>query len=141
MLEAGLLVRTAFFMAAVFCVIILGLSAFITTQYGPNTSAAAIFLLLNSVWSLLALVYLSIVPIYGPRLFNEFVCLGLNAVTTIFWFAGAIGIAGTVGAQWRAEQASTAFSFFLWAIFTGLLVVKVKSVVRSRRQPQSPLKP
>ncbi|OLN86827.1 hypothetical protein CCHL11_07840 [Colletotrichum chlorophyti] len=91
---------------------------------GWNPSVVG-FLLFNSLWSLILLAYITVIPMYRARLFNQTVSLGLMAVTDIFWFAGAIAMASAVGAQWRTEQAVTAFSFFVWAIFTGVLVFHI----------------
>ena len=77
----------------------------------------------NSVWSLLVLVYVGIVPIYMTGWFHKLAALVLNSVTTIFWFAGSIALAvatparGYAGNDWiHTMRASVAFGFFLWYV-------------------------
>lgn len=102
----------------------------------------------NSVWSLLVLAYIGLTPIFMARLFHQFVSLGLLTVTTIFWFAGAIALAAWIGtpncgaSNWcGSAQAACAFGFFIWAIFTGLLVLDVLAVLRSRGHSSTNTKP
>ena len=96
------------------------------------------FLIFNTIWSFLVLAYIALVPIFMARLFHQLVSLGLLAVTVIFWFAGAIAIADRTGVPvcnstfCGAHQAVVAFSFFIWALFTGLLVLDILAVMRSR---------
>ncbi|KAG7109303.1 hypothetical protein HYQ44_011839 [Verticillium longisporum] len=96
------------------------------------------FIIFCSVWSLLVLAYLILTPMFMERLFHQLVSLGLLAVTTIFWFAGSIALATWTGTpkcdnSWcGSAQAAVAFAFFIWAIFTGLLVLDIMTVMRSR---------
>lgn len=144
--ETGFLVRIAHIVLAVFCFIVLCLTAYIASKYVYAPPIIG-FLIFNSIWSLLVLGYLALVPIFMVRLWHQFVSLGLLAVTVIFWFAGAIAIADRTGVPrctstfCGAHQAVVAFSFFIWAIFTGLLVLDILAVLRSRGHTHSHSKP
>ena len=78
-------------------------------------------MIFNSIWSLLVLAYVGIVPIYLTRMFHKLVALGVTAVTMLFWFAGAIALAAQFGGDcgplnvWcGVMNAAIAFGFFLW---------------------------
>ncbi|KLU88693.1 hypothetical protein MAPG_07678 [Magnaporthiopsis poae ATCC 64411] len=130
--------------AIVLCIIELGLTAYgvslYTTPWGSWSPDRLNFMLFNSIWSLLVLAYLGLTPLFMPRLFHRMVALGALAVTVIFWFAGSIALAVLLGvphacsasAACGSIQAAVAFGFFLWAIFTALLVMEVLAFSRSR---------
>ncbi|KAL9949102.1 hypothetical protein D7B24_008408 [Verticillium nonalfalfae] len=132
------LVTIAQIVAVVFCIIELGLSGFVASAYWWHSPDIVNFIIFCSVWSLLVLAYLILTPMFMERLFHQLVSLGLLAVTTIFWFAGSIALATWTGTpkcdnSWcGSAQAAVAFAFFIWAIFTGLLVLDIMTVMRSR---------
>lgn len=103
---------------AIFSIIILGLTGYVANVLDSGSPDSNNFLIFCSVWSLLVLAYLLV----APRLpfFNHYIPLAVLAVTTIFWFAGAIAAAAWLGAprcHWsvcRSLQAAIAFSFFNW---------------------------
>ena len=80
------------------------------------------FLVFCSVWSLLVLFYLYFAPRHfsSPPFFHRYAPLGLLAVTSLFWFAGAVAAAARLGAPrcrdgvCRSFQAAIAFAFFIW---------------------------
>lgn len=97
------------------------------------------FMVFNSVWSLLVLAYVGIVPIYMTGWFHKLAALVLNSLTTIFWFAGSIALAvatpsrGYYDNGWiHTMRASVAFGFFLWALFMFLTVLDALESLRSR---------
>jgi hypothetical protein len=97
------------------------------------------FMIFNTIWSLLVLAYVGVVPLYATNLFHKLVSLALLAVTTIFWFAGSIALAVFTGvpecrgiSTCGALQAAVAFGFFIWAIFTFLAVLDTLEALRSR---------
>jgi len=105
---------------------------------GPPSAKS--FMLFNSIFSLLVLAYLALTPLYFPRFFHRLVALGLEAVTSLFWFAGSIALA----AGWAnprcggnnycgSVNAAVAFGFFLWALFTFFAILSAREVLRSRR--------
>ncbi|PHH58442.1 hypothetical protein CDD82_3024 [Ophiocordyceps australis] len=121
---------------AVFLVIELGLTAYIVspraTWWGASPSQFN-FMLFNTIWSMLALAYLALAPVFFPRLLHRTAALALLAVTTVFWFAGSIAMAAFVGAPEchgggacsivQSAQAAVAFGFFIWAGFMALSVL------------------
>ncbi|KAI0506684.1 membrane-associating domain-containing protein [Xylaria bambusicola] len=130
--------------AAVFSIIELGLTAYWASLYHwgyTNYSPSSVnFMVFNSVWSLLVLAYIGLVPLYMTSVFHRLAALALNVITAIFWFAGAIAVAvgfggpydcrGNTGCQ--VAEAAIAFGFFLWAIFTFLAVVDAIESLRRR---------
>lgn len=110
--------------AAVFSIIELGLTGYISSTYhwgwfhGDSPSRVN-FMVFNSVWSLLVLAYVGITPIYMTGIFHKLAALVLNVITTLFWFAGSIALAVFIGtgcdSSWcHVVQAAVAFGFFLW---------------------------
>ncbi|KAM5350615.1 hypothetical protein ACJ41O_007120 [Fusarium nematophilum] len=129
---------------AVLLIIELGLTAYVvdTTNprfWGGNSPSEFSFMLFNSIWSLLALAYLALTPLFASRLYHGVAALAVLAVTTIFWFAGSIAMAAFIGVPkchgntfCQSAQAAVAFGFFIWAIFTGLTVMEGLAYMRSR---------
>ncbi|KAI2467614.1 membrane-associating domain-containing protein [Annulohypoxylon bovei var. microspora] len=136
--------------AAVFSIIELGLTAYLASRYNGRYSFYGTyydyspprinFMVFNSVWSLLVLVYVGVTPLYLTGVFHRLAALALNAITTIFWFAGAIALAVFVGGPYDcrsdtycgSSEAAVAFGFFLWALFTFLTVIDALDSLRSR---------
>ncbi|KAI1764682.1 membrane-associating domain-containing protein [Hypoxylon sp. FL1150] len=134
--------------AAVFAIVELGLTAYLASRYdrwwygyGSDSSPSRVnFMIFNSVWSLLVLAYVGLVPLYMTSLFHRLAALALNAVTTIFWFAGSIALAVFVGGPYECgsdslcgtAEAAVAFGFFLWALFCCLTVIDALDSLRSR---------
>src|SRR5206468_1744181 len=99
-------------------------------------------MMFNAVWSLLVLGYLALIPRYFPRFFHRLAPLIITAITVIFWFAGSIALAANFSYPYcggntycGALNAAVAFGFFLWALFTYLLVVYAWEFLRSRERP------
>lgn len=80
------------------------------------------FLIFCAVWSLLALVYLIIVPMMFAEsvLHHKFAILAIEAVTMLFWFAGFIALAvflpdrGCTGPVCGSARAACVFGAFSW---------------------------
>lgn len=114
---------------AIFSIIILGLTGYVANVLDSGSPDSNNFLIFCSVWSLLVVAYLLI----ANRLpfFNKWVPIAVLAVTVIFWFAGSIAAAAWLGApscHWsgcRSLQAAIAFSFFNWALFSGILILEL----------------
>ncbi|KAI2627922.1 marvel domain-containing protein [Hypomontagnella submonticulosa] len=133
--------------AAVFSIIELGLTAYVASAYhsltpymGGYSPSRVNFMIFNSIWSLLVLLYVGLTPLYMTSVFHRLAALALNAITAIFWFAGAIALAVFVGGPWDCGantfcgsiEAAVAFGFFLWALFTFLTVLDAIDSLRSR---------
>ncbi|KAG5754442.1 hypothetical protein H9Q69_010543 [Fusarium xylarioides] len=127
---------------AVFLIIELGLTAYLvdaTSNWWSDSPASVSFLLFCVVWSILILLYLALTPLFAPRLYHSMVALGVLALTTLFWFAGATALAAHIGVPkchgitiCQCAQAAVAFGYFIWAIFTGLTIMEGLAFMRSR---------
>lgn len=96
-------------------------------------------MIFNSVWSLLVLAYVGLTPLYARHLFHKLASLALLAVTTLFWFAGAIALAAFTGDPHCGSntfcgslQAACAFGFFLFGAFLFLCVLDAIEALRGR---------
>ncbi|GAB7366630.1 hypothetical protein MBLNU230_g8614t1 [Neophaeotheca triangularis] len=120
---------------AIFAIIVLGLTAYVASwwsSYWNSTAPAQIsFLLFTSIWTLLVLIYLFIIPnrFSTSVLANPYLILGLEALTMLFWFAGFIAVAvflgdrvcfGHVCAAGRAAAVFGGFTWLLFAVTTAL---------------------
>lgn len=111
---------------AVFSIIILGLSAYVAdwwSGYWHASSPGEVnFLVFCAVWTLLALLYLIVVPwrFSDTALHHAFAILAVEAVTVIFWFAGFIALATFLsdrvcfGSVCSAAKAADVFAAFTW---------------------------
>jgi len=127
----------------VFCIIELGLTAYVVSAYdtpwGDYSPSQVNFMLFNSIWSLLVLAYVGITPLYMDRIFHRLASVTLLGITTIFWFAGSIAWAVLVGGPYSCNttlcgciEASIAFGFFIWALFMFLFVLDAIEAMRER---------
>ncbi|EMF15261.1 uncharacterized protein SEPMUDRAFT_37829 [Sphaerulina musiva SO2202] len=113
---------------ATFAIIVLGTSAFVAHWWNSyyngiaHSPSSINFLIFCAVWSLLALVYLILVPMLFANtvLHHKFAILGLEAVTMLFWFAGFIALAvflpgrGCTGTVCGSARAACVFGAFSW---------------------------
>ena len=85
-----------------------------------STPGQIAFDLFCPIWSLLALTYIVLSTRFLERFAHPFALFGVDLLTTIFWFAGAIAAAAAIGAAnirnspYNTAQAAVAFSFFSW---------------------------
>ncbi len=114
--------------------------------WGPPSTKA--FMLFNAIWSLLVLAYIALTPRYFPRLFHFIASLALEAITMLFWFAGSIALAAGwaqprcgLNVYCGSVNAAVAFGFFLWALFTFLVIVDTREFLRSRGHRSTTAKP
>jgi hypothetical protein len=108
------------------CIIILGLMAYVVNDWAGaqvGSPAEANYLLFCSVWTILALAYLTIAPVRFETAAHKFGILAAEFLTMIFWFAGFIALAvfltGTRCYHWgpcRAAKAATVFAAFEWYV-------------------------
>ena len=121
MLVAGLsIMLLASGVLAVLSIIELGLTAYVANATHGWVDSNN-FLVFCSVWTLLVLAYLLVAPRFAPAaLFHRYIPPALLAVTTLFWFAGAVAAAAFLGAPkcptsvCSSLQAAIAFAFFIW---------------------------
>ena len=121
-------------------------------DWGVNhdTPSQVAFLLFSSVWSLLALAYLVLAPVYlitggensshvSRNQTHRYAMTALDTITTIFWLAGWIALAELIGGPstctnfCAAIQASVAFAAFLWATFGVAGLIEVWQLWRRSR--------
>lgn len=108
--------------------------------YHVSSPSQVNFMLFNTIWTILVLVYLAVVPRLMSSLYHSIVALPLLGISTLFWFAGSIALAALIGAgncnvasvcgPYRAAQAATAFGFFIWAMFTVLTVFELLALLK-----------
>jgi len=80
------------------------------------------FLLFDAVWTLLALLYLTLVPwrFSDTRAHHKFAILGVEVLTMLFWFAGFVALAVFLsdrvcfGHVCSAAKAAAVFGAFEW---------------------------
>ncbi|CAJ2499637.1 Uu.00g024900.m01.CDS01 [Anthostomella pinea] len=138
--------------AAVFAIIELGLTAYVSSGYssvfgfGGYSPSRVNFMIFNSVWSLLVLAYVGLTPLYLTSIFHKLAALALNILTTIFWFAGSIALAVWIGGPRHcygnsycgSTEAAVVFGFFLWLLFMFLTVLDAIEAMRSRGHGATP---
>ena len=61
-------------------------------SYGGSPSQVS-FMIFVSVWTVLALIYLTFTPKFVPSIAHVFAIMALDALTMLFWFAGFIALA------------------------------------------------
>lgn len=99
-------------------------------------------MMFNAVFTLVVIAYLALTPRYFARFFHRIAALALESITMLFWFAGSIALA----ANWSSPRcggnsycgtvnAAVAFGFFLWALFTFLVLIDARDFLRSREGP------
>jgi len=131
-------------------IIILGLMAYVVDNWsGPYwtwSPDSANFLLFCAVWTILATIYL----ILAGRTFanhaagHKFGVLAVEALTTIFWFAGFIALASLLsevpGHGWGVKRTAIAadiFAAFEWLLFSATLVMSALHCWRTRGEYSS----
>lgn len=79
------------------------------------------FLIFTSIWTLLALAYLTLSPWLFPRAAHKFAILAVETLTMLFWFAGFIALSVFVsnlilcgGRACNSAKAACVFGAFEW---------------------------
>ncbi|QGA19318.1 hypothetical protein EYB26_007007 [Talaromyces marneffei] len=128
---------------AVFAIIILGLTAYainVELEWSWYSSNTINFDLFNSIWTLLvALPYLSLVPIFFANLSHHYAVLVIEIVTMIFWFAGFIALGASLppprachGNFCSSLQAATVFGAFEWLLFAITTAFTIRLALQPR---------
>ncbi|KAK0750356.1 membrane-associating domain-containing protein [Schizothecium vesticola] len=116
----------------------LGLVSYITSATHPTPSSVA-FLLFTVLFSLLTLLYLTLVPLYFSRWHHPLASLGAAALSMIFWFAGSIALAASTtpycggSSVCGSANAAAAFGFVVWVLWVVVVVVLGRDVLEGRR--------
>lgn len=78
---------------------------------------------MKGIWSLLVIAYLIISSKFLPELYNYWAQAVAEGVTIVFWFAGFIALATTLGAEsrphiswYKTGAAACAFAAFTWSV-------------------------
>jgi len=80
------------------------------------------FLIFNSIWTILTLVYVTIVPMKFPRAAPRYALLGADCLAMIFWFSGFIALAVFLtsrvcfGNVCNVAKTAVAFSAAEWCV-------------------------
>ncbi|KAK1772574.1 hypothetical protein QBC33DRAFT_510425 [Phialemonium atrogriseum] len=115
---------------AVLAVFGLAMSCYVANWYNVDISAASPsqvnFLIFASIWSLISLAVLEIVPRFAPRASHPYSALAFEFTNVIFWFAGFIAIAvflsrllfcrNAVCGVAQADAVISAFQFVIWGV-------------------------
>lgn len=109
--------------------------------YHASSPSQVNFLIFCAVWSILALIYLIIVPwrFSGSVAHHKFAILTAEALTMVFWFAGFIALAvfmtGRVcyGSVCSTAKAAIVFAAFSWYFYPIILCVRRLLTARQAR--------
>ncbi|KAI5457975.1 hypothetical protein BGZ63DRAFT_416439 [Mariannaea sp. PMI_226] len=126
----------------------IGLSSYVVHWFmmSSRTSSPAPFnfLIFISVFSILSVIYLEVVPRFAPRFSHSYIAITIEMVNTAFYFGGFIALAvfisnlrfcsGTVCSAGRADTVVSAAQFTSW-IATTILMAK-EMFMRAARSPK-----
>ncbi|PHH62676.1 hypothetical protein CDD81_6822 [Ophiocordyceps australis] len=103
----------------------------------PSTDASFFFMLFNSIWSVLALFFLTIIPLVYSYAHHNIVAILVLASTALSWLAGSIAVAAILGPlsksgkpMYSLAKPIVAFSFFIWAVFMLLASLEVLGLLK-----------
>jgi len=149
MTKANILLATRV-VQLVFALVALGLSGYVTDWWmsfyeetGPSQTNIILF---SSIWSVLAVVILIVVPWKLPSTGNTlraFAFAGLECLTALFWFAGFIAAAVFIGDRacfgnvCNAARASIAFGAFETIAFGATAGMATMHAIRLRKNPSA----
>lgn len=127
---------------AVLAIIVLGLTGYVAHWWGGYWHASSPseinFLVFSAIWTILALLYLGLSPMFFPNAAHKFGILAVEALTMLFWFAGFIALAVFLsdrvcfGHVCNAAKAATVFAAFEWVAFAVTTVLATLHVLRTR---------
>ncbi|KAI9674328.1 MAG: hypothetical protein M1829_003729 [Trizodia sp. TS-e1964] len=113
---------------AVFAITVLAMSTYVAHWYAVDTdttSAGQInILIFNSLWTLLALSYITLTPRLQPSWHSPTALLAIEVLSVVFWFAGGISLAIfltqlvlCVGSVCAAARTACVIAVFQWLLF------------------------
>jgi len=101
------------------------------------------FMIWNFVWTVLALLYLSLAPTYFPNAHNKWVVTAVEAITMIFWFCGWIALASWVGnlsvcfgTVCGCARGAVVFAVFEWIAWCASFGIVVRAIMAWNAQHQ-----
>lgn len=133
----------------VLALVVLGLSAYVANWYNVDTLTSSPsqinFLIFLSLYSIIAIAYLEVVPKVFPRAFHPYGALAMEFTNVLFWFAGFIALGVFLskllfcrGTVCGAAQADTVFSAFLFATWGASCALMGKDILKSGFRKPSP---
>ncbi|KAM0349678.1 hypothetical protein ACHAPU_003507 [Fusarium lateritium] len=110
----------------------IGLSSYIVHDYNQRSRNSApspfSYLMASSIVSIISVFYLTLAPLFVPRLYHQYAAVVVESVNTALYFAGFIAIAvfigslimceGTVCSAARADAVMAAAQFTAWITTT-----------------------
>ena len=136
-----------------FSIIVMGLTAYIVDRYtnpwGSWSPHSINFMLFTSIWTLLAVAYLVLVPTRFPRAAHKFAIAGVEFLSMIFWFAAWVAVAVLWGDIWWGPSghrgpiygsgvAAIIFAAFVWLTFVATTIISALHIRRSSRNDTAP---
>ncbi|KAG9521029.1 hypothetical protein KCU71_g18246, partial [Aureobasidium melanogenum] len=125
--------------------IVLGTSAYVTSSFHNGSPSSINFLVFSSVWTLLALIYLSLTSWKLERFAHPWIICGVESLTMLFWFAGFIAAAvylsdliTCAGKACSSAKAATVFAAFEWVLFAVTTALAVMAVLGRGRPTKGP---
>ncbi|KAG9554710.1 hypothetical protein KCU77_g18924, partial [Aureobasidium melanogenum] len=129
----------------IIALIVLGTSAYVTSSFHNGSPSSINFLVFSSVWTLLALIYLSLTSWKLERFAHPWIICGVESLTMIFWFAGFIAAAvylsdliTCAGKACSSAKAATVFAAFEWVLFAVTTALAVMAVLGRGRPTKGP---
>ncbi|KAG9949063.1 hypothetical protein KCU85_g4540, partial [Aureobasidium melanogenum] len=120
----------------IIAIIVLGTSAYVTSAFHNGSPSSINFLVFSSVWTLLALIYLSLTSWKLERFAHPWIICGVESLTMLFWFAGFIAAAvylsdliTCAGKACSSAKAATVFAAFEWVLFAVTTALAVMAVL------------
>ncbi|KAF5702369.1 MARVEL-like domain-containing protein [Fusarium globosum] len=110
----------------------IGLSAYVVNDYNQRSRNSApspfTYLMVSSIFSIISVAYLSLTPLFVPRIYHQYAAVVVESVNAALYFAGFIAIAvfigslimceGTVCSCARADAVVAAGQFTVWITTT-----------------------
>ncbi|KAH0292390.1 hypothetical protein M436DRAFT_69991 [Aureobasidium namibiae CBS 147.97] len=128
----------------ILAILVLGTAAYATKGYYGSHSEVN-FLIFSSIWTLLALIYLSLTSWKLERFAHPWIICGVESLTMLFWFAGFIAAAvflghlsGCAGRACSSAKAATVFAAFEWVLFAVTTALAVMGVLGRGRATKGP---
>ncbi|KAG9543660.1 hypothetical protein KCU77_g18951, partial [Aureobasidium melanogenum] len=129
----------------IIALIVLGTSAYVTSSFHNGSPSSINFLVFSSVWTLLALIYLSLTSWKLERFAHPWIICGVESLTMLFWFAGFIAAAvylsdliTCAGKACSSAKAATVFAAFEWVLFAVTTALAVMAVLGRGRPTKGP---
>ncbi|THX59689.1 hypothetical protein D6D06_01889 [Aureobasidium pullulans] len=119
----------------ILALLVLGTAGYVAHSYSSSPSEIN-FLVFTAVWTLLALIYLTLTSWKFERFAHPWILCGVESLTMLFWFAGFIAAAvflsdliTCAGKACSSAKAATVFAAFEWVLFAVTTALAVMAVL------------